>query len=153
MEACRQAAPAFGVIVVDSLTALPTKEQAAADMGTPDSATKSTAQIMAHDLPALGPVLQENGCTLILINQTRYKPSIIYGNPEYSTGGKALKFYAAVRLEVRRLEIKQESMWSDRRAALGQMVRVKVVKNKCAPPYRQADIYLDYERGFRRRSA
>lgn len=153
MEACKLAAKAFGVIVVDSLTALPTKGQAAVDMGTPDSATVSAAQIMAHALPTLGPILHKTGCTVILISQLREKPGIMYGNPEYSTGGKAIKFYSAVRLEVRRVEVQREKKQIGYGPALGQMMRVKVVKNKCAPPYRQAEIYLGYERGFRRRTA
>ena len=152
MEACKLAAPAFGVIVVDSLTALPTKKQAVTAIGQECAGITSAAQIMPRALSALAPILQKSMCLLVIVNQIRENPEVKFGNPERIPGGRALKHYAAVRLDVRRVEVKHGLRKIGDYVIPGQTMRVKVVKNKCAPPYREADIYLDYECGFRKRS-
>ncbi len=107
------AARAFDLVVIDTLTALPTAQQAEARMDN-YSRAESQAKVLSRCLPRIIPTLSRYGCTLALVNQVREKSAVCFGNPEHSTGGRALKHYAAVRLEVRQ-------------------GRITVTKNKCAP--------------------
>lgn len=136
------AAPAFEVIVIDTLAALPTQEDLAVGMG--DSYRNNPpAKILAHALPRLLGPLAQSGCTLILVNQLREVPGVVYGNPEKTCGGRALRHYAAMRLDVRRIEglkIKNRP--------IGHRLRVRVSKNKCGPPLGAAEIELIYGGGI-----
>ena len=136
LEAVRVAATGFDLVVIDSLAALPMRDDEVTGQGT----LMTPAKLLSKALPILAAELARNGCTLILVNQLRNIPGIVYGNPERSTGGRALRFYASVRLEVRRLEVLKEG-----REITGQRVRVKAVKNKLAPPYREAELCLWYD--------
>lgn len=136
LDAVRVAAAGFDVIVIDSLPALPMRDDEITELHT----TKTPAKLLSKALPILAAELTRSGCTLILVNQLRDIPGIVYGNPEISTGGRALRFYASVRLDVRRIEVLKEG-----REITGQRVRVKAVKNKLAPPYREAELCLWYD--------
>lgn len=136
LEVVRVAAAGFDVIVIDTLAALPMQY----DTVTEQQTKTTPAKLLAKALPILAAELAASGCTLILVNQLRDIPGVVYGNPERSTGGRALKFYASVRLEVRRIEVLKEG-----REITGQRVRVKAVKNKLAPPYREAELCLWYD--------
>ena len=141
LQACIYAAPAFGAIIMDTLTALPTRESLRINMG--DWENNSQAKVMARALPKLITPLSQSGCTLIILNQMRYKPAVLHGKPETVPGGRALKHYAAMRLDVRRIEmLKEETEF------IGQHIRVKVVKNKCAAPLKMADIKIIYGKGM-----
>ena len=149
LDACKLAAPAFGVIVIDSLPALPTESEMKNTIS--DGMVykfRNQADILAHGLPQLLPLLHATGCTLIVINQLRSKPGVVYGMPDYSTGGNALKYYSAIRLETRRKEPVREYATCNGGKTIGQKLSVRVVKNKCAAPGRTAELYWDYERGF-----
>src|SRR5574344_2107143 len=118
---------AIDIIIVDSVAALVPKSEIDGDMG--DSHVGLQARLMSQALRKLTPVVSKNNCTVVFINQLREKIGIMFGNPETTTGGRALKFYASVRLDVRRIEaLKQSGEF------VGNRTRVKVVKNKIAPP-------------------
>lgn len=134
------AAPAFDAIVIDTLAALPSKAEALLDMG--DFYTESSAAaVLSRALPRLVPVLLKNRCTLILVNQLREVPGIIYGRPTKSTGGRALRYYTALKLETTRIE-------GTRRGGerIGQRTRVKVQKNKYGAPFGEAELFVMYGR-------
>lgn len=138
LQAVTIAAPAFDAIVIDTVAALPTKEEAAADMG--DFRQRSnTAVVLSRSLPRLVPVLLENRCTLILVNQLRDKPEVMYGVPYRPTGGRAIKHYAALRIETRRTEIVRQCG-----ECVGQKMYVKVCKNKYGAPFGMASMFLAY---------
>lgn len=134
------ASPAFDAIVIDTLAALPSKAEAQLDMG--DFYTESSAAaVLSRALPRLVPVLLKNRCTLILVNQLRKVPGIIYGRPTKSTGGRALRYYTALKLETTRIE------WSRRGGEhIGQRNRVTVLKNKYGVPFGQAELFMMYGR-------